>query len=572
MSAIPPPLDAADPRSGEYPVDSARAPAPARGLGRLTVPGPRVLLAGILVARLLLVALIAGRELGSSDAALASIALVALAALAASGWLAFQIRRPGTIPGPSALLLQAAVDAVVVTSLISFTRVAATSVAALYIALVTVYALLLPVGRGLLAVGFAVACYMAVSIVAPEPPGLAFWLQVGVITFVGAVIAVFGNRLAMASRQQQRLVAALEQARLEAGEILGTIESGVLTVDEAGHLGYLNPRGRGILGGSDGGFVVGGPVLETLRARSRELHDAIHRGINEGQRVLRAEAQVRRADGSLFPVGVSTTTFRRPGSERHVVTAIFTDISDLKRLQEFRLRAERLEAVAALSASLAHEIRNPLAAIRSAVEQLVRSVGSDPDDQTLARLVMRESERLNRLLGEFLDFSRVRAAKFERLDLTSLVRDAARITGEHPAAQGVAIAVEGEPVLLDADSDLMNRMVSNLVLNAVQALDGRGEVTITVGTARPGEGPGAGGVERPVKMTVHDNGPGIPDSVRERLFEPFVTGRQGGTGLGLAIVQRAVAAHRGVILVDTAPGAGTTFSIFLPATWHREDR
>jgi two-component system sensor histidine kinase PilS (NtrC family) len=78
-------------------------------------------------------------------------------------------------------------------------------------------------------------------------------------------------------------------------------------------------------------------------------------------------------------------------------------------------------------------------------------------------------------------------------------------------------------------------------------------------------------VERRVKLSIRDDGPGIPDAVRERLFEPFVTGRPGGSGLGLAIVQRAVAAHRGIILVDTAVGAGTTFSIFLPATWDRED-
>jgi two-component system, NtrC family, sensor histidine kinase PilS len=205
------------------------------------------------------------------------------------------------------------------------------------------------------------------------------------------------------------------------------------------------------------------------------------------------------------------------------------------------------------------------------VEQLARSVGQDEDDQTLARLVMRESERLNRLLSEFLDFSRVRATKFERLDLTALVRDAVRIVCENPAAHRIQITVVGEPVTLDADSDLLHRLVSNLLLNAVQALDGRGQIDITVGLADSGEGPG-GSVERPVKLVVRDNGPGIPDIVRERLFEPFVSGRQGGTGLGLAIVQRAVAAHRGVILVDTVQDSGTTFSIFLPATWDREDR
>ena len=571
MTSNPSPADAADPRTGEFPIDPALTAPSAKGLGRLAVPGPRVLLAGILVTRLILVALVLGRELGRVDPKVGSIALVAAAAVAASVWLGWRMRRPTDVPGPSALLLQAAVDVVVITSLISFTPAAATSVAALYVAAVTVYALLLPVGRGLLAVGLAVACYVWVSLHAAEPPDARFWTQVAVIGFVGALIAVLGNRLTDASRGQRALAAALLQARLEADEILGSIQSGVISIDGDGRLGYLNPRGRKILGGGAGTFVPGQPALDALRARSRELYDAITRGISGGGRVARAEAQVRRDDGSLFPVGLSTTTFNRPGSNSRVVTAIFTDISDLKRLQEFRLRAERLEAVAALSASLAHEIRNPLAAIRSAVEQLARSVGPDEDDQTLARLVLRESERLNRLLSEFLDFSRVRASKFERLDLTELVRDVVRITGEHPAAKGVEIAVDGGPVELEADADLIIRLVSNLLLNAAQALDGRGRISVSIGLARAGEGPG-GAVERPVKLVVRDNGPGIPDSVRERLFEPFVTGRHGGTGLGLAIVQRAVAAHRGVILVDTAPGAGTTWSIFLPATWNREDR
>ncbi|MGH7593650.1 MAG: two-component system sensor histidine kinase NtrB [Gemmatimonadales bacterium] len=571
MTSTPPPVDTPDPRAGEFPIDPVLATVPATGLGRLSIPGPRVLLAGILIARSILVALTVGRELGRVDYALGSIALVALVAVIASVWLGWQLRLPTGIPGPSALLLQSAVDIVVITSLISFTPAAATSVAALYVALVTAYALLLPVGRGLLTVGFAVACYVWVSIHAPEPPDARFWTQVAVITFVGGLIAILGNRLTETSREQRTLAEALFQARMEADEILGNIQSGVISVDADGRLVYLNPRGRKILGGSGVSFVPGQPVLETLRARSRELHDAITRGISGGGRVARAEVQVRRDDGSLFPVGLSTTAFIRPGSNSRVVTAIFTDISDLKRLQEFRLRAERLEAVAALSASLAHEIRNPLAAIRSAVEQLARSVGPDEDEQTLARLVLRESERLNRLLSEFLDFSRVRASKFERLDLAALVRDAARVAGEHPAARGVEIVVEGEPVELDADNDLMNRLVSNLLLNAVQALDGRGRIVVSVGLARPGDGTG-GTVDRPVKLIVRDNGPGIPDTVRERLFEPFVTGRQGGTGLGLAIVQRAVSAHRGVILWDTALGAGTTFSIFLPATWNREER
>ncbi len=577
MNSNTPLPDAPEQLTGEFPVGPAVVPAALRGLDRLTLPGPRALLAGILVARLLLVTLALVQVLapvgpGPDEAKL--VVVVALAAIGASAWLAQVLRRRAALPGPTPIFVQASIDILVVTALVSVVdREAATPVAALYVALVTLYALLLPVGRGLLVVALATACYVSVTVrYTGLAPGATFWTQLGVIAFVGGLIAVLGNRLAGVSVEQAALAAALQQARLEADEILATIQSGVLSVDNDGRLGFVNPRGRRILGATKDTFIPGQPVMETLRSRSRELHDAIQRGITDGSRVARGEAVVRRADGTLFPVGLSTTTFKRPGNSRSLVTAIFTDISDLKRLQEFRLRAERLEAVAALSASLAHEIRNPLAAIRSAVEQLAASVDEDDEDeQTLARLVMRESERLNRLLSEFLDFSRVRATNFEHLDLLDVAQDAARIVGGRPDAKGVQIVVAGNSVEFEADNDLLHRIVTNLILNAAQALDGRGLVAVSVGIAEQGEAPTSLG-DHPVKLIIRDNGPGIPEAVRERLFEPFVTGRQGGTGLGLAIVQRAVAAHGGIILVDSAPRAGTTFSIFLPATWDREDR
>lgn len=549
-------------RTGEFPLSAP----PVRGLDRLRVPGPRALIGGIILVRLVLVGLVFGSTMTpSADAIIpGSLRVVAgVLGLIAIGWLTLVSRRtPGALP-PTTLFVQSTVDILLVTSLVSGD---ATPLAALYVALVVVYGLLLPTGRAMLTTIFAGACYVWVTRGSADA-GLA-WSQAAVIALVGGLVAVLGNRLTSASREQTVLAEALVQAKLEAEEILSSIQSGVIMVDGQGRLGYLNPRGAKILGDAD--FVPGQPVLDALRGRSRELHEAIVRGITEGVRISRGEATVRRDDGTLFPVGLSTTTFRRPGSERALVTAIFTDISDLKRLQEFRVRAERLEAVAELSASLAHEIRNPLAAIRSAVEQLARSVGPDEDDQVLATLVMRESERLNRLLSEFLDFSRVRASRFERIELLGLVEGVARIAREHPETRGTTITVIGEPVELEGDEDLLHRVASNLVLNAAQALAGRGEVTVTVRRARPGEMP-VGRVDRPVMLLVQDNGPGIPEAVRERLFEPFVSGRSGGSGLGLAIVQRAVEAHRGVILVDTLAGTGTTFSIFLPATWEREE-
>src|SRR6185436_3979901 len=124
----------------------------------------------------------------------------------------------------------------------------------------------------------------------------------------------------------------------------------------------------------------------------------------------------------------------------------------LKQLQELHLRAERLEAVAALSASLAHEIRNPLASIRSSVEQLALSAQADDDERTLGRLIVRESDRLSRLLGEFLDFSRVRAVRFSAVNLFAVASETARMVRERPeCGEDMHLEVRGDAIVIEAD-------------------------------------------------------------------------------------------------------------------------
>jgi two-component system sensor histidine kinase PilS (NtrC family) len=275
------------------------------------------------------------------------------------------------------------------------------------------------------------------------------------------------------------------------------------------------------------------------------------------------------------PIGLSTTTFQTAADGESSVTAIFTDISEMQQLQELHVRAERLEAVAALSASLAHEIRNPLASIRSSVEQLARSAGGGSDDKVLAALVVRESDRLSRLLNEFLDFSRVRATNLEPVDLMAVVRDAAQMVREHPdTGPGVEIVVQGEPLKVEADEDLLHRIVTNLILNAAQAMNGAGRIEAIVDEPDPAELPRGADFDRPVRLRVRDNGPGIDPELQPRLFQPFVSGRPGGggSGLGLAIVQRAVAAHRGLVFLESELGEGTVFTILLHAQWQRGDQ
>ena len=544
--------------------------------GKNTLPDQRTLLTWLFAGRLVLAT---GVLLGAGlvwterpqESFIVSVAVVfALVFTGYGAGTVFLLRRS---PTNAFFLIQAFVDLGLVTTIVHFAGQPQSAFPALYVLVVAAYALLMPpawvgmtaVLASLLFVGDTLWTHSASL-------DTASWAQIVVFNLTFGIVAVLGHRLREAGMEQATLATELQRVRLEADDILRNIRSGVLTVDGFGRLAFINPTAERLLD-LDGEALIGLPVLDHLKTRSSELWAAAVAGIRNGRKISRGEGMVQQAAGRMFPIGLSTTTFRQEAQEAPSVTAIFTDISDLKEVQELHMRAERLEAVAELSASLAHEIRNPLASIRSSVEQLARSKHADDDERFLAGLIVRESDRLSRLLSEFLDFSRVRATHFVSLDLHSVVVAVVRlIRAHHDCRPDAAIIVEGEPTLLEGDEDLLHRVVNNLVLNAVQAARGAAiKVTIAVGAAQAGEIPHGTDLEHAIRLQIRDDGPGIPEEVRERLFQPFVSGRSGGSGLGLAIVQRAVEAHRGLVLVDSAPGSGTTFTIFLPAKMVAED-
>ncbi|MGI8619657.1 MAG: two-component system sensor histidine kinase NtrB [Gemmatimonadaceae bacterium] len=237
-------------------------------------------------------------------------------------------------------------------------------------------------------------------------------------------------------------------------------------------------------------------------------------------------------------------------------------------LEELRSRARKLEAVAELSASLAHEIRNPLSAIRSAVEQLGDSPRSNDDERALSSLVQRESDRLSRLLSDFIDFARLDAARWAPVDAIEVTSGAVSLAESHPdKPEGVTINVvlPRTPVVVDGDSDLLHRALFNLLLNAMQASPPGGTIFVEAAELSPRQTPidGAPFLSGGLAIRISDEGGGIPEDLRKRMFDPFVSTKRGGTGLGLAVVQRAITAHKGLVLVDST-ARGTRFTVLLP--------
>ncbi|HEU4681217.1 MAG TPA: ATP-binding protein [Gemmatimonadales bacterium] len=558
---------------------SGRATVPTvpdrRRPGKNTLPDQRTLLSWLFVGRLVLAT---GVLLGAGlvwterpqESFIVSVAVVF--ALVFTGYGAGTVFLLNRKPGNAFFLIQALVDLGLVTTVVHFAGQPQSAFPALYVLVVAAYALLMPPVWVAVTAALASLLYLGDTVWSHGAVlDTASWAQIVVFNLVFAIVAVLGHRLREAGMEQATLATELQRVRLEADDILRNIRSGVLTVDGLGRLAFINPTAERLLD-LDGEALIGLPVLDHLKSRSSELWAAAVAGIRNGRKISRGEGMVVQGAGRMFPIGLSTTTFRQEAQDAPSVTAIFTDISDLKEVQELHMRAERLEAVAELSASLAHEIRNPLASIRSSVEQLARSKHADEDERFLSGLIVRESDRLSRLLSEFLDFARVRATHFAPLDLHSVVVAVVRLIRAHPDCRADAIiTVEGDHAMLEGDEDLLHRVIANLVLNAVQAARGPVRITVSVAAVQASEIPHGTNLDHAIRLQVRDNGPGIPEEVRERLFQPFVSGRSGGSGLGLAIVQRAVEAHRGLVLVDSGAGSGTTFTIFLPSKMVAED-
>ncbi len=469
------------------------------------------------------------------------------------------------------LLWQAVTDIALITALVHVTNGSESQFAALYILVIAYSALLIPRSGGLIAALLVCAFYFTDIVVTRDfVLDSTAWLQMGNFATVAVGTGYVSARLREVGSGSELLAETLRRERLQASDVLDNIRSGVLTLDAAGVLQYANQAASALLG-VDLAPLVGHPVRAELDRSAPGLLLALERAIRTRTRTSRAEALVR-LDERELQLGITVTYLRsEEPQDAGSATAIFSDISDQKRLEDLHVRAGQLEAISELAASLAHEIKNPLASIRSAVEQLGRMPSADEDTGSLTRLVVRESDRLARLLTEFLDFARVRVTRVARLDFAGLVRDSVNLVGAHPdRSDATTLTFDADPVVqhVDGDADLLHRAVFNLVLNAAQALgDSGGEVRITVRAATPEMMPGGVLPEvGAVRLVIEDNGPGMPADVRDRIFTPFFTTKPRGSGLGLPVVHRAIDAHRGVVMVDSSPGSGTRFTIILPRT------
>jgi len=287
--------------------------------------------------------------------------------------------------------------------------------------------------------------------------------------------------------------------------------------------------------------------------------------LGTGADVRRREIIVVGASGEPVPVGVSASALKSDSGGLAGVVAIFQDLTDVRRMEAQIRHADRLAAIGELSAGIAHEIRNPLATISGSIQVLQAELPVEGEQVRLLGLIVKESDRLHRIVEDFLDFARTGPAHRAKVNIGAILEEQVRLMKNHPLrGPGIDIVLADEmpPVDLFADDEQICRVFLNLMVNALEAMKGGGTLSIAV-RLEGGAAKSDGSCSHEAAIEFRDTGIGIVSESTEELFRPFMTTKKGGTGLGLAIAQKIVLSHKGRIEAAGRPD-GSVFTVYLP--------
>jgi signal transduction histidine kinase len=375
---------------------------------------------------------------------------------------------------------------------------------------------------------------------------------------VDFLLATFERALAGAARPADPTAGEDDLAALER-TLSPSLQSGLLLLDRQDKVLALNDLGAALLGLPPfRSQPPPGPDVRELLAGRPEVLALVLPAIASGSGVQREELSIE-APGPLGTgnrrtiLGLSVHPLRRVdgGIRGHLV--LFSDLTEVRREGEQARMAEGLAQLGEMAAGVAHELRNGLATLRGYLTLIERKPGGESAGDYLAEM-RRETDHLERVAGDFLEFARPGSARLQPVALSELLARAAH----DPALGGLAVAVSGEPGLIAlGDEPLLSRALRNLLLNAAEAeRRAGGDGPLQIAAQKTSEGF--------LSIKIRDRGPGVPREIRERLFQPFVTGRPGGVGLGLALAYRIVALHGGTLDLADREGGGTIATLVLP--------
>jgi len=312
----------------------------------------------------------------------------------------------------------------------------------------------------------------------------------------------------------------------------------------------LTTRVHQLNGAADRMFALAGRLADAHRAALGDL-------LGESQRSLR-KLEALFAAGVVLMVIVGTWGTRNV--YRETIMPLRRQLIESQVLAE---RHEKLASLGVLAAGVAHEIRNPLTAIKTRVFTLKRGLAADSSASADAAIIEREIDRLERVVRDFLLFARPTDPEFITLTAGELFRQATELLAPELVERGIQLSVNpgDDRIPFRADPNQLMQVLINLVRNSAESIEGEGTITFS---ARKRRMPLGGELQNVLVIEVSDTGGGIPPEIQERLFDPFFTTKSAGTGLGLSIAMRIVERHGGTLQFQTAPGSGTTFGVVLP--------
>jgi signal transduction histidine kinase len=349
-------------------------------------------------------------------------------------------------------------------------------------------------------------------------------------------------------------------------DMVGSMRNGVIAITRDGHVAVMNDVACHALNIPVRGSNIGGHYTDVLHA-APEVVRILAAAFEAEHLPNRAELRLK-STGKV--IGYTLSLIRGADHSITGATLFFKDLTRVEQLEERERLRDRLAALGEMAAAIAHEVKNPLAGIEVMAGLLKRRLPDHPEAQAMLNDIINEAKMANAIVIEVLDFVRPIRLQLEQVPIARLLQDAVHMAD--------TLVTRGETVLrldvpeslptIEGDPHQLRQLFTNLISNAYEALDGRGMVTVTAQYVPADEGPGSdgpGGTPTAV-IDVADNGHGISEDLRDRIFNPFFTTKPRGSGLGLAIVRKIVDAHDGRITVGAPPAGGARFRVVLPLT------
>jgi two-component system, NtrC family, sensor histidine kinase HydH len=373
--------------------------------------------------------------------------------------------------------------------------------------------------------------------------------QTVVMAAVLLLVGCTGVLLLFLAQNYRSTRTSLAQVKVFSDNLVSRMPIGLVTLDQNGRVTALNSVAESILG-INTAAVMGVPAQAVIPAILLEAL-AGETGLVE------REILCPLSDGRRIPMDVSAATLTDDNGDCFGQVILFKDLTEIRTLHQELEKNRRLASVGRLAAGVAHEIRNPLSSIKGFATYFKDKYRESDKDQEIAAILIQEVDRLNRVVGQLLEFSRPMTLHLQPVVLKPFLEDVCRQMGRQSEAAGVRVSLDivDDRLIGLMDADKMRQVMLNLLLNALDAMTAGGGLTVRARSGRDGG----------VSIEVIDGGVGIGPNDQPFIFEPYFSTKNSGTGLGLAIVHNIVTAHQGDILVESRVGQGTTVQITLPA-------